>query len=400
MDSMLRDFGKALYSGGPKALAEMASKSNADGSDYRHETGPNGEDVYYRVNRSTQKPTLIGTFPGNEQGRVEAYKAFAATVSPELAMKHYAEKKAEARQEKEDKRKENEDLSQAGLRSAQARSADANAGESSAKARLYGTQADAGGYRPSGGADSGQNDKPYKMDEDDKIRLTNANSELKKAEDQVFEALKTSMPGDDMSKNAAYQFAQKRVAQAKKNLFKTQFDLNQITPERLADDILSSASNAAEAMKSLGQLSSTLGTKNADSVANLVQQDDRWKALHNQSPAGKPKPADTAKPPAGKPPATAAGIEQVRSSMPRDQGVANPYVDSKGRPLQNAPTGAGSALTETISPAISRAAESITAGQGDASSNAMRRFLEDKITRREELRPNELARAKQLGLLK
>lgn len=151
VDNMLRDFGKALFSGGPKALTEMASKSSGDGSDYRHETGPNGEDVYYRVNRATQKQMLIGTFPGNEQGRVDAYKAFAATVSPELAMRHYAEKKAEARLEKDDKRKDDEDKSQAGLRSAQARAADANAGESAAKSRLYGAQADSGGYRPGGG---------------------------------------------------------------------------------------------------------------------------------------------------------------------------------------------------------------------------------------------------------
>jgi hypothetical protein len=143
-----------------------------------------------------------------------------------------------------------------------------------------------------------------------------------------------------------------------------------------------------------------LGTKNADSVANLVQQDDRWKALHNQSPAGKPRPADTVNPQSVKPSASAAGIEQARPSIPRDQGVANPYVDSKGRPLQNPPAGGGSALTETITPAISMAAKTIAAGLGDASSNAMRRFLEDKISRREKLQPNEFARANQLGLLK
>jgi hypothetical protein len=286
MDNMLKDFGKALYSGGPKALAEMASKSNADGSDYQHETGPNGEDAYYRVSRSTKQRTLIGTFPSNEQGRVEAYKAFAATVSPELAMKHYAEKKAEARKDKEDKRKEDEDKSQAGLRSAQARSADANAGESSAKARLYGTQADAGGYRPGGGGGG-------KVDHFDEKEWSSAYSKMDKTA--------VSIPNEMGDKDVVHP----DLSAARRAIFnevRAAGGYNPAQAVELADEkVLALRRRAMEMVEAsrANDKKSTLTVdkaitdllRRAQSASGLARQPDAAVPLQNTPPATKPAAA-------------------------------------------------------------------------------------------------------------
>jgi hypothetical protein len=224
VDNMLKDYGKALFSGGPKALAEMASKSNVDGSDYRHETGPNGEDVYYQVNRSTQKPTLIGSFPGNQQGRVETYRAFASTVSPEIAMKHYAEKKAEDKFDKEAKRKENEDVSQADLRAAQARAADANA-------KLHQSQAN---YAALPDATS------KKMDEQDyKQRIKGIQDDGRELKKTIHKTMADSMLATDEKKALLNSFeADLRALAIKEKTIQSQFDRNKSGGAAMTSDPL------------------------------------------------------------------------------------------------------------------------------------------------------------------
>ena len=100
----------------------------------------------------------------------------------------------------------------------------------------------------------------------------------------------------------------------------------------------------------------------------------------------KPKPGAAAEPSAPAEPAPA-----------RNQGARNPYVDSKGRPLPNAPTDSGQTAWEsTVKPGIVGAAAAVN----QAGSNAMKTYLQEKIARNEALSPSEQVRAKQFGLVK
>lgn len=192
----------------------------------------------------------------------------------------------------------------------------ADIGESEARAGYYRAAA---GEKDAKATTAGS--KPHKLDEDDKLRLTNANQRVRDAEKSVVDAMGKLMPGEDAAANQGVTFAKRLLAEAKLNHLKSNIELGQIPASSMVTQILGVAKTPAEVMKSLGELASVAGTEYSDQVATAIQSTDAWKAM-NPAPktAAKPKaaaaqgmPAEKA-PPAAVPPAQAAPPVQANST--------------------------------------------------------------------------------------
>lgn len=132
-------------------------------------------------------------------------------------------------------------------------------------------------------------DKPYKLDEDDKLRLTNSNKALTDAQKAVQDALGKLMPGDDPTKNPAVVFAQNNLRQAKLESLRTNIELGQIPASSMATQILGVAKSPQEALQSLSQIGGLVGPKYTDQVAAEIQNSDQWKQWTTK-PAPKAQP--------------------------------------------------------------------------------------------------------------
>lgn len=149
--------------------------------------------------------------------------------------------------------------------------------------------------------------KPLKMDEDDKIRLRDANSRVADAEKAVVEATKGLQPGDDKEKFPGYIQAKAALQGAKMGQFRTMYELGQITNDRLVSDTLGSAKNTSDVMRSLNELRTVIGTDATDDIAATITNSDTFKSMAAQEKGAKPaaaaaKPVDQrVEKPSGKP---------------------------------------------------------------------------------------------------
>lgn len=156
----------------------------------------------------------------------------------------------------------------------------AEVGELNAKAGYYNSFANQKDAQAKG---AGASDKPLKLDEDDKIVFNDANTRVRESEKMLNEAYQKLMSGDDPEKSPAVLHAKQVLQQAKANQFRTHVRLGVLSPETIANDIVSNAKAPDEVLKSLGQLAGAGGTGVADQVAVLIQQNDEWKKMAKRS---------------------------------------------------------------------------------------------------------------------
>lgn len=128
--------------------------------------------------------------------------------------------------------------------------------------------------------------KAIKMDDDDKLRVQEANKSVVEAEKVVADAMKNLMPGDDPAKSQQFQYAQKTLRDAKMRQFKTHVDTGLLTPDRVASDTLAAAQGRVEVLQSLDQLATVAGQPFADKVAAKIVASDAWKAMPPQVKPG------------------------------------------------------------------------------------------------------------------
>lgn len=167
-----------------------------------------------------------------------------------------------------------------------------------------------------GAAGAKASDKPYRMDEDDKIRIKDAATSVRDAEKMVNDAMKVVVPGEDPTKSPAVMHAQGVLRQAKRGQFVAHIQTGVVTPEMLAAKIIGVANTKEDVFKSLKELADDVGAEYADQVAARLHGNDKWTAL--SAPPAQPKPkASTAQQPA-----QAAAPAQIAA-----QGVQPPRRD-------------------------------------------------------------------------
>jgi hypothetical protein len=163
--------------------------------------------------------------------------------------------------------------------------------ENDAKARYYDSFSKEKDAKAAG---AGTSDKPFKLDEDDKLRLKEASKGVDDATKAYQEALGKLMPGDKPEANPAVQFAANQMRLAKLNHLRTNIELGQITPESMATQIMGVAKNPQEVLKSLSELATVGGPEFSDKVAAQVQASDAWKRMNPQASAAPKTPAGNA----------------------------------------------------------------------------------------------------------
>lgn len=226
------------------------------------------------------------------------------------------------------------ELEQKGTKEArEAKKTDAEVDELKARGRYY----DAFGRERDAKANGGADGKPYKLDEDDKLRLSEATKNVQEAQKQVQDALGKLMPGDDPAKNPAVQFAQNNLRAAKLSHLRTNIELGQIPPESMVSQIMGVAKGPQDVIKSLNELASVSGTEFADKVTGLIQQNDQWKQWTATkpmagSPGAQPKPAAAQGVGASAAPAPAAPAKTAAVSGP----VSQDQIDAAGKRLDAA----------------------------------------------------------------
>lgn len=136
-----------------------------------------------------------------------------------------------------------------------------------------------GGGAAGARAASGQGgDKPFKMDEDDKIRVKEAAASVRDAEKMLNEALRTAQPGDPAHTNALAVLKRAKLEQ-----LSTHIETGLMTPEKMVDQVYASALSKngrgdQDVMKSLSELASING-EFSETIAQMVHSDPRWKSL-------------------------------------------------------------------------------------------------------------------------
>lgn len=132
-----------------------------------------------------------------------------------------------------------------------------------------------GGKSSASGASGG--DKPYRMDEDDRLRFRESSQSVRDAERAVSDALKEG--SSDPAKNPAWAAANDNLKRARLGHFKLSMQLGMITPEQAGEDIMSVAKNSQDVMKSLNELASTVGPGIADKVAASLTRNSAYQQL-------------------------------------------------------------------------------------------------------------------------
>lgn len=165
-----------------------------------------------------------------------------------------------------------------------------------------------------------------KMDEEDKVRLSDANKKVSEAEKLLIEATKNVQPGEDATKYPGVQVATKFLSQAKKQQFNLGVELGHITPPMLSAQILSVAKDKQEVFKSLQELRTNAGEAIADDVANEVQNSSEWKTMvkpevdaKKKAEAAAVKPPAVPKPPAPPKPGSATPMQDLGKGQNLDQ---------------------------------------------------------------------------------
>jgi hypothetical protein len=109
---------------------------------------------------------------------------------------------------------------------------------------------------------------------------------------------------------------------------------------------------------------------------------------------------DTDKPAAA--PATAPATAPTPAKTPAgrtgDASSANPYVDSKGKPIPNAPKGEASLASRAVD-AVPGVAKDVASKVNETLNRSELRYLQDKIARNQALSVTERIRAERAGLL-
>lgn len=121
--------------------------------------------------------------------------------------------------------------------------------------------------------DKGTTDKPFKLDEDDKILLNSANTEVVEADKLLAKAM-SDLGGRDPKEDAGVKFLQKRAGQARQTQFTTKIKLGLITPAEIADKIMSSSKTKAEALQEVNMLQNAAGSAFTEDVAALIYKAD------------------------------------------------------------------------------------------------------------------------------
>ena len=189
--------------------------------------------------------------------------------------------------------------------------------ESAAKANYYNALAGFNNAKADGSAGPGAKggDKPFKMDEDDKLRFQESNKGVHEANKALNDAMSKLMPGDDPSKAPAIVHAQGLVRSAKLNQLKTGIQVGAVTPDQMANEIMGVAKAPADVMRSLSELANTVGADFSDQVGALIQGNDAWSRMN-------PKPRQQA------PQSIAASVGAPVANQPRVQPVQAPAAQT------------------------------------------------------------------------
>lgn len=258
------------------------------------------------------------TFPNTPQGLEAAKDALAGAMSPE-------QRRVQAQHEIANNLAAKKEASEADYKSGMLGVArqNANTTEEWRKDQMVNAAAKAAG--------AGNSGKPVKMDESDRLRMTQAAASVRDSEKMVNEAMKNLQPGDDVNKFPAVAHAQGVLKQAKMSQFKTHVEIGQITPEGVVNDIMGAAKTKGDVYKSLNELSGSVGVEFTDQVAQALKFNDAWISMTPQAQSGQPpKPAAPTNPQAiaatgiaGTPPGAAAAPARGAPALAA-QGVQAP----------------------------------------------------------------------------
>lgn len=223
--------------------------------------------------------------------------------------------------------------------------------EIGAKSRYYDALT---GVNDAKAAGTGVSNKPFKMDEDDKLRFSEANKSVHEANKAMNDAMSKLMPGDDPAKAPAVVHAQGLVKAAKLNQFKTGIQVGAVTPEQIASDVMGVAKSPADVMNSLKELANTVGTDFSDQVGVLIQGNDAWVRMNP-----KPRPA-VQQPIAASVGAPMPGPSVASQSRAEPVPVAKSTTDQAGLNLDNARANLA-ALRSRPAPGLAAGREAIDA---------------------------------------
>lgn len=339
--NLRRKISVAGLNGGHQGIADFINSSEIGpmaGLKMQAVASPDGKTVTYNKvdaqGNLTPIPSL--TFANDASGIAIASAMVDKGISPVDRVKMLREDQKESREQAESasKIKKNE----------------AEAKKDSAYADyLTGAKSDAERARATKGAGAG--DKPFKLDEDDKLRLNEASKGVQEATRAYGESLKSLMPGQKPEDSPAVQFAANQLKTAKLTHLRTNIELGQISPESMATQILSVAKNSQDVLKSITEIAGVGGTEFGDKVAAVVQASDAWKRMNpgkaaapttasgkaiSKAPPGSVElqPDGTYAAPGAKPkPAAAAGTAPI---APASAPAAGTPADAAGKRLDQA----------------------------------------------------------------
>lgn len=271
------DFGKAI-TGGWQGLVDFVNKNETgpmQGVQVQPIVSPDGKSVSFaRMGPDGPQPIPGLQFGNDQQGLLQAAYMLDRTVTPGARLAHSLAVAKEGREQ--------------GKTDAEIKELTAKAGYWDANSDLKNVLSANGGSASKGG------DKPFKMDEDDKMRVKDADTRVRDAERLVAENMGKLMPGDDPAKAPGVSYAQNMLRQARAENFKTKIEVGLLTPERVAQDTIAAATRPAEVLQSLQELANMVGTEFSDKVASKLQSNEAWKAMTNKptaTPAAAPKTA-------------------------------------------------------------------------------------------------------------
>lgn len=270
-----RKVSQAMVNGGHEGLAELVNQTEhgaAAGVKLQAVPSADGKTVTYNKVDKDGKLTPTGlTFTNDGEGIARAAAALDGAISP---MDRVKMAQADAKEAREGRKTD-----------AEVKKADAEATKDLAYADfLAGAKSEAERAK----ANKTPDGKPFKLDEDDKLRLTEASKGVQEATKAYGEALGKLMPGQKPEESPAVQFAANQLKQAKLSHLRTNIELGQISPEAMANQVLGVAKNPQEVLRSLTELASLDGDF-SEKVANVVTDSDVWKRMSGGSRSAPPK---------------------------------------------------------------------------------------------------------------
>jgi hypothetical protein len=256
----------------PDDVAAFISETPADGQGgalkVKAVASTDGKTIdYLKVNEDGSMTPTGKSFPNTPQGMEDAKLTLAGYFTPEKRMEHYQFEQT----------RESTDKHQAAMEKIAQQQANTQEQYRKDQSKLMNDKNSLKGANGS-----------VKLDEVDRLRMKDAETNIRDAEKMVNESLKTLVPGDDPLKNPAVVHAQNLVKKAKLDQFRTHVQIGVITPEGMADQIMGVAANTPDVAKSLKELADSVGTKFSDQVALQIQSNDKWKQLNAPPKAATP----------------------------------------------------------------------------------------------------------------